>query len=321
MEIKDIHNNLHFLQNNSDIIKKSLTSLVPIYLIENMISYQNDLNSKIYNNEIRLDEKIENLKTKQAHSFKTMCLNKHKNNNNSDPWLINYSNTVLPESVSEIIRLGDKFSTSFVSSENKHIFEIVKDLETNIHKIPEEKQDEIRYKVLFLSSKYANKSKQISDFDRLIAKNIKSTQGFLIDEKQLLPTKADKGNITVVLNKSDCNIKLNDLLKDQLTYEKIDSNPLTQLQKNVFKKLDNWRKKGYLSENIQRKVLITSNTLLARIYGLSKIHKDNYPLRPLVSCVNCPTYNMCRIFNNILNYSLPKPQSVIKKSLYLSKIR
>ena len=32
---------------------------------------------------------------------------------------------------------------------------------------------------------------------------------------------------------------MNDLLKDQLTYEKIDSSPLTQLQKNYLKKLDN----------------------------------------------------------------------------------
>ena len=46
---------------------------------------------------------------------------------------------------------------------------------------------------------------------------------------------------------------MNDLLNDQLTYEKIDSNPLTQLQKNFFKKLDNWRKKGYLNENIKKK--------------------------------------------------------------------
>ena len=46
---------------------------------------------------------------------------------------------------------------------------------------------------------------------------------------------------------------MNVLLNDQSTYEKIDSNPLTQLQKNVFKKLDNWRKKGYLNENIKRK--------------------------------------------------------------------
>ena len=71
----------------------------------------------------------------------------------------------------------------------------------------------------------------------------------------------------------------------------------------------------YLNENIKIKDLITSNTLLARIYGLPKVHKDNYPLRPVVSCVNCPTYNMSKIFNKILNDSLPKPRSFIKNSL------
>ena len=143
-------------------------------------------------------QKFENLKTKQIHSVDNICLNKHKNSNNPDPWLINYSNIILPDSVSDIIRLGDKFSSSFVSSKKEHIFEIVKDLETNIHKIPEEKQDEFRHKVLSLSSKYISKPKHISDFDRSIAMKIKSTQNFLKDEKQLLVTKADKGNITVV---------------------------------------------------------------------------------------------------------------------------
>ena len=168
-----------------------------------MLSYQNDLNSKIYNNKTILDKKFENLKSKQIHSVEKICLNKHKNNHNPDLWLINYSNTILPESVSGIIRLGDKFTSSFVSSKNEHIFEIVKDLETNIHKIPEEKQYEFRHKVLSLSSKYINKPKNISDFNRSIANNIqvKSTQDFLKDEKQLLVTKADKGNITVVLKK------------------------------------------------------------------------------------------------------------------------
>ena len=137
-----------------------------------MISYQNDLNSKIHNNKIILDKKFENLKTKQIHSVDKICLNKHKNKNNPDPWLINYSNTILPESVSDIIRLGDKFSSSSVSSKNEHIFQIVKDLETNIHKIPEEKQDEFRHKVLSLSSKYINKPNHISSIDRSIANRI-----------------------------------------------------------------------------------------------------------------------------------------------------
>ena len=130
-----------------------------------------------------LDMKIENLKWKQVYPAETTFLNKHKNNNNPNPWLKNYSNVALPQSVSDNIRLGNKFSSSFLSSKNEHIFEIVKDLETDIHEIPEEKQDEFRHKFLSLSLKYINKPKNISDFDRLIAKNIKSTQNFLKDEK------------------------------------------------------------------------------------------------------------------------------------------
>ena len=76
-----------------------------------------------------------------------------KSNDIPDPWLMNFSNVDLSETVSDIIRLVDKFSSSSLSSKNEHIFEIIKDLETNIHKIPEQER--------------------ILDFDRLLAKNIK----------------------------------------------------------------------------------------------------------------------------------------------------
>ena len=85
MVIKNIHNHLHFLQNKSNNIRKSLASLIPTYLLDNMISYQNDLNSKIHNNKIIFDKKFENLKTKQMHSIDKIFLNKHKNINNPNP--------------------------------------------------------------------------------------------------------------------------------------------------------------------------------------------------------------------------------------------
>ena len=91
MEINDIHNHLHFSRNKSNIIKKFLTSLIPTYLSENLISYQNNLNSEINNTKIKLDKKMKNLKSKQVQPVETMFLNKHKNDENSDPCLINYS--------------------------------------------------------------------------------------------------------------------------------------------------------------------------------------------------------------------------------------
>ena len=46
-------------------------------------------------------------------------------------------------------------------------------------------------------------------------------------------------------------------------------------------------------------------------------HKENCPLRPVVSCINSPAYFLSKTLNNILNESLPKPNSFMKNFIDL----
>ena len=58
------------------------------------------------------------------------------------------------------------------------------------------------------------------------------------------------------------------------------------------------------------------------MYGLPKIHRENCPMRPVVSCVDTPTYFLAKTFMDILNQALPKPSSFIKNSFEVtSKIQ
>lgn len=104
------------------------------------------------------------------------------------------------------------------------------------------------------------------------------------------------------------------MLNDKNTYDLITENPLVSLQKKVFNKINKLRNNCYLDENIKRKDLITINTNLARFYGLPKIHKDNFPLGPVVSTINSSIYFMSKYFTDILSKSLPKPFSYLKNS-------
>ena len=57
------------------------------------------------------------------------------------------------------------------------------------------------------------------------------------------------------------------------------------------------------------------------MYGLSKVHKVNCPLRPVVSYINTPSYFMAKYFINIRK-SVPRPFSNMKNSLdFISKIK
>ena len=86
-----------------------------------------------------------------------------------------------------------------MTKKQEHVFHICKDLEANIHQIPEKSQEEFRNKVLSLSSGYLKKPKHIPQTDRIIAKKIRKTNDFLKNNKDLLVTRADKGNVTVVM--------------------------------------------------------------------------------------------------------------------------
>jgi len=112
----------------------------------------------------------------------------------------------------------------------------------------------------------------------------------------VLPT--DKGNTTVIMNTSDYKKKMKNLLSDK-AYKKLDKNPTNTISQNIKILVE--------KSNIPSKtksILKSTNSLPPRLYGLSKVHKPNIPLRPIVSAIYFPTYNFSRFLTQTLQ-SLP----------------
>ena len=63
--------------------------------------------------------------------------------------------------------------------------------------------------------------------------------------------------------------------------------------------------------------LRTTDGIILRAYGLIKIHKQNYPLRIIVSSINSPLYNLSWFLHSIINDSIPEAPSFIKNSFDL----
>ena len=72
--------------------------------------------------------------------------------------------------------------------------------------------------------------------------------------------------------------------------------------------VDNWRKRGLMGKDTTSRWrdIDTTNTVLARCYGLRKIHKENYPLRLVNSNINKSTRFLEPNFDMILKNSLSK---------------
>ena len=104
-------------------------------------------------------------------------------------------------------------------------------------------------------------------------------------------TKADKGNKVVIMERLDYQNKMDLLLNDTGTYQKLDKNPFNKIKDKCKEIVKRWKMKEYISEQTFRSLNITDCNL-PRAYGLPKIHKPDNPLRIIISSLDSPTYNM-----------------------------
>ena len=100
--------------------------------------------------------------------------------------------------------------------------------------------------------------------------------------------------------KEDYEEKVNSLLSDECTYEKLPTrpNPVNQIPSRI----NQYGWNMYRNEKINKKCyhyLRCSNAITPRFYDLPKIHKSSVPLRPVVSFVNSPTYNLSKFLSRV----------------------
>ena len=254
--------------------------------------------------EEKLDTKLENLYLQRYNSnlikntysddtsFNVSVLNQNNTQVNelshtvsNDKLLVNLSNVQLPPSVSNILRLGDKFN--FIDNLCKNnVLEIIKNIEYFLKEktVEFEFSKNIRNKIVNILSKQHNKNFSLHFFDKKLKVDLKRTKEFLSHDNNLLVTRADKGNSTVVIEKQKYVEKMINLFSDSKYYSIINENPLPSLEKNTDALIKNLRYKS----NFHKLQPIFNKCTIARAYGLVKMHKINFPVRPIISAIILP---------------------------------
>ncbi|CAN0111622.1 unnamed protein product, partial [Heterosigma akashiwo] len=126
----------------------------------------------------------------------------------------------------------------------------------------------------------------------------------LKDDKDILIVPADKGRAVVVMDRETYLQKM----QDQLLGDDYVEMPAEEVAAGGEKKLlDGLHAKlvGKLMEmGVDTRVgcfLTMTAPDMAKLYLLIKVHKDGYPGRPVVSQIDDPTYNTCKVLTDILN--------------------
>ena len=110
----------------------------------------------------------------------------------------------------------------------------------------------------------------------------------------------------MILNTSDYKQKISYLLEDP-AYRKLAKDPKDAIERKTTLLL----KKSSLTEETRRQ-LCPAGSRPPRMYGLPKIHKEGIPLRPTVSNIGAPTYQLAKHFQDFLANS-PGNQHIMSR--------
>ena len=116
--------------------------------------------------------------------------------------------------------------------------------------------------------------------------------------------KPDKGNGLVILDISDYNQTMMDILNNCDKFKKLGGDPvkITIERENRIKNFLRQLKKENVIDATLYFSLRTTGSRPGILYGLRKVHKPNIPLRPIVSSINSLSYNVAKYLVSLLRH-------------------
>lgn len=204
----------------------------------------------------------------------------------------NLTDIVFDDEMKWLIGLGPKFSL-YTQNANLPIFQLITDVEEILKNFQNENEKERKRSQI---SRILQNFKQKTNNDFLtkyINYVLIKTKKVLKDNDHIIIVKSDKGNVSVIMYKSEYENKMNLIVNDS-SYKRLSRNPtlnLTNKHNKLVKRLQN----SNVIDEIKSKSMCRHNFSIPRIYALPKIHKSNVPLRPISSYVNSVGYSLATL--------------------------
>jgi GIY-YIG catalytic domain len=271
--------------------KNSLKHTLPINIYDRFIRSQSDRAQNIERtSRDRLIKKHQDLLNNQPTKVDVYY---------DESCVVNLTNVDLPIETTILLSFGPNFALPLGSCQIPYL-KILSEIETSltsfVHPIL---QNGVRADVTEKITNYIKQPEKNTKFQQFYRTIAQSTRKFLKQHDELLITQTDKGNKTVVITRETYKQKMEMLLSDTHTYSILSQDPT----KNIENKNNNFINRLFLNkqiDNTEKLRLQCDTSIPPRIYGLTKIHKPNIPLRPIVSTIGSSTYNSSKKFSSIL---------------------
>ncbi|XP_013380543.1 uncharacterized protein LOC106151709 [Lingula anatina] len=226
-------------------------------------------------------------------------------------WVINRSDRMLTDTETRLLAKGLNFA---VAPKILPVEDIIVQTELACRNLDNTEAADMRAEIVGAIKSSKPPTDNISREERRALLDLKK-------DKSIMILAADKGRATVVLNRTDYEHKIQQLLNDDNTYEKLKRDPTAAYKRKLTKCLLRLQKEGKLSRSQYAQLYPTAETP-PKLYGLPKIHKEGTPLRPIVSSIGSITYQTAKFLAKILNPLVGKScHHVLNSKDFVDKVK
>ncbi|XP_072036723.1 uncharacterized protein [Amphiura filiformis] len=223
-------------------------------------------------------------------------------------WVVNNTERKLTDSQNSLLAKGLNFAVSVDRIPNE---DFIVAAEKVSWKLPPGEAQNLRAEVAGVLKSAKIPKSNISKEERVALKQLKK-------DKSIIIMGADKGRSTVVTSTDGYEEKVNNLLSDEKTYEKLKGDPTSKYKRKLLGTLQRLKKENKI-DNSQYKLLYPTAENTPRIYCTTKIHKEGYPVRPIVDYTGSIAYQTSKALAEILSPMVGKTAHHVTNSRELAE--
>ena len=138
--------------------------------------------------------------------------------------------------------------------------------------------------------------------------------------KDIVISKADKCDTTVIMNTSHFVELAHQHLSNSNTYQLLTEDPTQEVVVRFNQYILDCKMRGVISQQELERLLLPDNTSTQTMYFLPKFHKNPLKLRPIIACTNGPTRTASAFLDKLLQPNMKNTKFYFKNSMHLINI-
>jgi hypothetical protein len=142
----------------------------------------------------------------------------------------------------------------------------------------------------------------------------------LAKDQSVIITRPDKGRGVVLMDRTEYNLKMESILRDESTFKALDHDPTILSENRLIRTLLRLQKRSFITRdkcNMARQV----GSRAARLYGLPKLHKPDAPLRPVMSATKTVGHGLGKMLTYRLSELRQSPHAIKDSFDFVKKVR